>query len=93
MDLCYLRVVSHDMTFSDTANFPLPLSHKGISQYTSIVNVRNGKDAFDTKSVETVSKHHDVSSKVVIPVIRYLSDCQSEKKIIKTIKTNDELKN
>lgn len=71
-----LRVVSHDV-FSDTANFPLSPFDERISQYSSIVHVRNGENAFHSKSVEAVGKHHDVSAKVVIPDTQYtyISNC------------------
>lgn len=89
-----LSCFSH-VAFSDATNFPISSSDEGISQYTSIVDVWNGEDAFDTKSVEAVGKHHDVSVKVVTSNTRYMSNCSvifdsrwRKKKITRMTKMN-----
>lgn len=94
IELSLTSCFSH-VAFSDTTNFPLSSSDEGISQYTSIVDVWNGEDAFDTKSVEAVGKHHDVSAKVVTSITRYMSNCLvifdsrwREKKITRMTKIN-----
>lgn len=50
--------------FSDTTNLSLSTFDEGISQYTSIVHVRDGEDAADTASLEATGKRYDMFAEV-----------------------------